>query len=87
MTGQKIHAGIVTGIVAVGIVVIATIEITGAGDTPGGVPCIPGIPFQITAERVTVSAVPFCPAAACREASYLIKTAGIPCFSNQFYVA
>ena len=42
---------------------------------------------QITAERVTVSAVPFCPAAACREASYLIKTAGIPCFSNQFYVA
>ena len=51
MTGQKIYAGIVTGIVAVGIVVIATIEITGTGDTPGGVPCIPGIPFQITTEE------------------------------------
>ena len=49
MTGQKIHAGIVTSIVAVGIIVIATIEITGTRDAPCSIPCIPGITFQITA--------------------------------------
>ena len=38
MAGQKVHTGIVTGIVALGIGVIAAVQIAGAGNAPCGVP-------------------------------------------------
>ena len=87
MAGKEIDTGIITGIITVIMIIKSSIEISGSGNTPCGIPCIPALTLQKTSKGISVTAIPFCPAAACRETSYLIKSAGIPCFCNQLDIA
>ena len=83
MAGKEIDTGIITGIITVIMIIKSSIEISGSGNTPCGIPRMPAVTLQKTSKGISVTAIPFCPAAACRETSYLIKSAGIPCFCNQ----
>ena len=87
MAGKEIDTGIITGIITVIMIIKSSIEISGSGNTPCGIPRIPALTLQKTSKGISVTAIPFCPAAACRETSYLIKSAGIPRFCNQLDIA
>ena len=87
MAGQEVDTGIIAGILVVGGGIITTVEIAGAGDTPGGIPGLPAVALQKAAQRVAVAPVPFCPAMVGGEAADLIQPAGIPCLGNQLDIA
>ena len=87
MTGQEIHAGIVTGIVSVCLRIEAAVHVTGAAHAPGSVPRFPAAAFQKFAHGIPVPSVPFRPASVGRKTADLIHASGIPCFRDQLYIA
>ena len=87
MAGEEVYTGVVAGVIVVVIGIVTAVQISGAGNAPGGIPGIPEITLQIGAQGIPVAAVPFRPAPAGREFSYLVHASRIPGLRNQLHIS
>ena len=87
MAGEKIHAGIVPGVIVIVVGIETAVQVSGAGYTPGSIPGMPEISLQIGTKGIPVAPVPFRPTLAGGEFSHLVQAARVPCLCDQLYIA
>ena len=87
VAGKEIDTGVVSCIVVVVIGIKTTVQVSGTGNAPCGIPGVPEISLQEGTETVTVTAVPLSPSAAGRERTDLIQSARVPGLCDQFDIS